>query len=188
MTSTNPSLQRDQRSKQTFTRLLAHYRARVYETYFSAGDTPTDPMNRFVPTPGGESIPTILVVEDNPDQWFLTRWALQQRFQKAHLHWLTESGAVLPYLDACHQTEMDLPRIVLVDLYLPSAQQGLRVLEAIKSHPVYKPLPTFTLSWSNKVEDITKVFTHSADGYLVKPTNYSDWSAELSVLDTYFSE
>ncbi len=84
------------------------------------------------------------------------------------------------------QLEMDLPKMILVDLYLPSAEQGLGVLHAIKSHPHYKPVTTLILSWSNRFEDITQVFNYSADGYLVKPTNYQDWIAELSLLDNYY--
>lgn len=170
----------------SFTRLLAQYRARVYESYFLKSDNATNLMNGLTTSSVSDYKPTVLVIEDNADQWFLTRWALLQRFAKIQIHWLSEADAVLPYLDSCQQLEMDLPKMILVDLYLPSAEQGLGVLHAIKSHPRYKPLPTLILSWSNRFEDITQVFNYSADGYVVKPTNYQDWIAELSLLDTYW--
>lgn len=62
--------------KQRFIGLLAAYRARVYENHFLASINPTDATRQLTHYP--ES--TILVVEDTPDQWFLTRWALLKRF------------------------------------------------------------------------------------------------------------
>ena len=131
--------------------------------------------------------PTILVIEDNVDQWFLTRWALLQRYAKTQVHWLSAADEVIPYLDACRQKEIDLPQLILVDLYLPSVQQGLTVLRLLKSHPLYQSIPAITLSWSNEMEDITQVLTHSANGYLVKPTCYQDWLAGLGILDNYLN-
>ncbi len=163
----------------SFTRLLADYRARVYETYSLAISSPAAFFKK-------SANPLILVIEDNTDQWFLTRLALSQRFPKAQIQWLTDGKEVIPYLDACRQREDDLPQMILVDLYLPSAQQGLYVLKAIKSHPLYKSLPTFTLSQSNHVEDITQAFDNLADGYLVKQTGYNDWLEELRLLDRFW--
>ena len=130
--------------------------------------------------------PNILVIDDNTDQWFLTRWALLQRFPKAQIHWLKEDHEVIPYLDTCRQREEELPQMILVDLYLPSARQGLHVLQTLKSHSVYKLLPAVTVSWSNHVEDIAQSFDYLADGYLVKPARYQDWLDGIGLLDRYW--
>lgn len=178
--------QTNQESIKLVDRLLAQYRARVYETYVLARGNPMALEALSTPVPESECTPSILVIEDNTDQWFLTRWALLQRFAKAKIQWLTKADEVVPYLDSCRQKQMDLPRIILVDLYLPSAQQGLNVFRTLKSHPIYKPVPTLALSSSINSEDITQVFNHSADGYLVKPTDRQGWLAGLSVLDQYW--
>lgn len=175
----------DDPSLKPFLRVLAEYRARVYETHFLASKT----RSNFMHSPASTSTlaPTILVIEDNADQWFLTRWALLQRYKKTQIHWLSAANEVIPYLDACRQKEMDLPQVILVDLYLPSVQQGLAVLQLLKSHPLYQPIPAIILSRSNEMEDITQVFDHSANGYLVKPTGYQDWLSGLGILDRYLN-
>ncbi|UFH55506.1 response regulator [Spirosoma sp. KNUC1025] len=177
MTNYNHSNQRP------FARLLADYRARVYETCFS----PRNPTEALVKKPASEPKTTLVVIEDNADQWLLTKWALHQRFPQADLIWLSDAEKVLPYLDAFQRNRKDLPLLILVDLYLPTAQQGLQVITLLKSHPLYKPIPTITLSWSSYREDIDQAFAHSADGYLVKPSSYSDWQGALSILDTYWN-
>ncbi|GAB4044915.1 response regulator [Spirosoma litoris] len=180
MTYPDFSNQRSHPSTESFNRLLAEYRSRVYEHYFSE----TNSLKKVA----GELVkPIILVIEDNRDQWFLTRWALLQRFPKAQVQWLIKDHEVIPYLDTCRRREEGLPHMILVDLYLPGVQQGLNVLKALKSHPMYNPLPAVTLSWSNSVEDIAQAFDYLADGYLVKPTKYQDWKDGLDFLDRYWS-
>lgn len=159
----------------SFNRSLADYRSRVYETYFPVANSSVATSDKA----------TILVIEDNADHWFLIRWALLQRFPQSCIQWLKTNSDVLPYLDGCHQRQESLPRLILVDLYLPSAQQGLHVFQTLKAHPVYQVLPTFALSSSTSVQDRTNVFAHSADGYLVKPTSYQNWLSEISLLDPY---
>lgn len=187
MTSPNHVNQPNQEPMALFTRLLADYRARVYETHALAKERPMDLGDSSITIPDNAYTPTILVIEDNTDQWFLTRLALLQRFAKARIHRLTREDEVVPYLDSCRQKRMALPRMILVDLYLPSAQQGLNVFQTLKSHPIYKPVPTLALSSSTSAEDITQVFNHSADGYLIKPTRHQDWATGLSVLDKYWN-
>ncbi|WP_461151834.1 response regulator [Spirosoma pulveris] len=129
---------------------------------------------------------TLLVVEDNADQWLMTQLALQRRYGKANLVWLADGQAVLPYLDRCQSRHSQLPCMILVDLYLPTAPQGLQVLHHLKTHPLYRLIPTIMLSWSDQQEDILSAFEHSADGYLVKPSRYPDWQPALQVLDPYW--
>ena len=167
-----------QLSTASFTRLMADYKSVVYEKYVLKTNSLADTID----TP---SVSSILVVEDNIDQWFLTRWALLQRFPQFQIQWLANDSDVVPYLDACLQQKESLPHVILVDLYLPSVQQGLNVLQVLKSHPVYRPIPIITLSWYNSVEDMVQAFNHLADGYMTKPTIYQDWLNALNLLDKY---
>lgn len=167
----------------TFARYLAQYRARVYETYCMEENNRFGQRKPYAQL--SENKPIILVIEDNEDQLFLTRWALLQRFSDVEIVWLSEDIRVMPYLESCLQREQDLPRVILLDLYLPSARQGLAVLQQVKSHPIFQHITAVMLSWSGEAEDIANAFTHSADAYLVKPGNYRDWLSELTLLDGY---
>lgn len=169
----------------TFTRYLAQYRARVYETCCMEENNRFREGKPYMHDQLSENKPIILVIEDNEDQLFLTRWALLQRFSDAEIVWLSEDTRVMPYLESCLQRKQDLPRVILVDLYLPSARQGLAVLQQVKSHPIFQRITAVMLSWSGEAEDIANAFNHSADAYLVKPGNYRDWLSELTLLDGY---
>ncbi|MCX6218581.1 response regulator [Spirosoma sp.] len=178
----------DQTTLQNFESWLALYRSRVYETYLSRAPTvsqPEDPQaNRQVKSPK----PTILVIEDNADEWFLIRWALLQHFPITQVIWISDSTRVMPYLNKCVQREIDLPRLILVDLYLPSAQSGLSILQKIKQHPVYGAIPTVIISRSNNPDDIESALTHSSNSYIIKPFTYDEWRERFSMLRTYWTE
>ncbi|ADB36219.1 response regulator receiver protein [Spirosoma linguale DSM 74] len=160
----------------------------MYETYLSRAPTVSQPegqeVNRQVKTPR----PTILVIEDNADEWFLIRWALLQHFPISQVIWISEPTRVMHYLNKCVQREIDLPRLILVDLYLPTAQSGLNVLQKIKRHAAYRTIPTIIISSSNNPDDIESALTHSSNSYIIKPFTYDEWRERFSMLRPYWTE
>ncbi|MVM35525.1 response regulator [Spirosoma sp. HMF4905] len=164
-----------------FEYLLAQYRRRVYEQYFLQQN---DRETELLPQSGARKL-TILSIEDKADEWFITRWALLQQFPGAELVWLADPAQVIPHLEACRQREEDLPSLILLDLYLPTSTVGLTVLQGLKSHPLFHRIPTIVLSRSNHYEDIADVYSHFANSYIVKPTDYHEWVKGLSRLHRY---
>jgi CheY-like chemotaxis protein len=118
---------------------------------------------------------TILVVEDNADQWYIIQWALQQRFPEVEPIWFTNSAQTLMYLDSCSIDEASLPKLILLDLYLPNRQNGWRLLECIKTHYLYREIPTVMLSRSADSEDIRESYMLRTNSYIVKPDGYEKW-------------
>jgi hypothetical protein len=90
-------------------RLMADYRAGVYETFLSYNQPAMDLLPLLGKDLAQRPSPTLLVVEDNADQWLMTQRALQRRYGKAKLVWVAEGQAVLPYLDTCQSTQNQLP-------------------------------------------------------------------------------
>jgi len=175
-------LNRDSESDlNVFEQHLALYRSRVYERHF-LGIMDDQLSNR-----SRTDKPTILVIEDNADDLFIIRWALLQKFSEVEVIWVSDASQVMTCLNACLQTEKKLPRVVLLDLYLPSAQLGLSVLKSLKSHPIYKHIPAVTLSRSADADDIAKAFDYASDSYIVKPSNYKDWLEDFTLLSTYWN-
>ncbi len=118
---------------------------------------------------------TILVVEDNTDQWFLIRWALEQRFPEVEAIWMTEATQVVSYLEACSQHARELPKLILLDLYLPHRQHGWNLLQIVKTHHIYREIPVVVLSQSNDAEDISESYALRSNSYIIKPTGYDKW-------------
>ncbi|WP_018619645.1 response regulator [Spirosoma luteum] len=131
---------------------------------------------------------TILSIEDNADEWFIIRWTLVQLFPGANLVWQSDASQAKDYLAACLQPEKSLPDLILVDLYLPTPEAGLEILEALKSQPVYQQIPTVVLSRSSDQNDITDTFDRSANSYIIKPTTYKEWVEGLVMLRTYWAD
>ncbi len=131
---------------------------------------------------------TILSIEDNADEWFIIRWALLQLFPGTNLVWQSNPSQAKDYLATCLQSEKSLPDVILVDLYLPTPEAGLDMLEALKSQPLYQQIPTVVLSRSSDQNDITDTFDRSANSYIIKPTTYKEWLEGLVMLRTYWTD
>ena len=129
---------------------------------------------------------TILVVEDNTDQWILIRWALQQRFPEVEAIWLSDATQVVAYLETCTQHRDELPRLVLLDLYLPRRQHGWNLLQLLKTHYAYREIPVIVLSHSVNAEDISESYALRGNSYIVKPTNRENWLDCISSLRQYW--
>jgi CheY-like chemotaxis protein len=165
-------------SSEGFSRLLSQYRGKVYEKNASM----------MVDTQVHKGKPQILVVEDNIDEWFLIRWTLVQQYRQAEFNWLAEADHVLSYLETLSRQEKEFPKFILLDLYLPSATEGIRTLQALKSHRVFRQIPVVVLSRSHDPGDISEALKYSGDSYLIKPLSYSEWIDCFQELTKYWQE
>lgn len=129
---------------------------------------------------------TILVIEDNADQWFLIRWALQQRFSEVEAIWVSDATQAVTYLETCLQNFQELPRLVLLDLYLPNRQHGWSLLEILKTHHIYREIPVIMLSQSSDAEDISESYALRGNSYIVKPSGYEKWLECISSFRQYW--
>lgn len=171
------------RATPSFTRLLAQYKAQVYEQFTLLGEiTGKKNINATLRKS------TILVIEDNADDWFFIRWALLRAFPQTEAVWLSKADQVIPYLETCGRQETDLPRLISLDLYLPSATAGISLLQALKSHYIYRKIPVVTLSHSTDPSDIAEVFNYSADSYVTKPTDGQGWEETFIKIRNYWQE
>ena len=117
----------------------------------------------------------ILVIEDNADHWLIIRSALSQCFPEVEPIWMNHAEQVENYLEACILTAETLPRLMLMDLYMPRKEDSFSLLEFIKNHPVYRQVPIVMLSSSSDNSDIEKLYTYSVASYIVKPLTYDQW-------------
>ena len=107
----------------------------------------------------------ILVVEDDGDLAQL----IFDIFMTAgfELRWASDRAEINRELRRAG--ELDL---VLMDIMLPDAN-GLQVLERIRQHPVYKPLPVILMTGKSSTEDVLAGLSAGADGYVSKPFQIS---------------
>ncbi len=131
---------------------------------------------------------SILVVEDNDDHWFLTRWALLQTLPGIEAVRTTNAGETLEYLNDCLEADALLPGLILLDLYLPNREDGWHVLETVKLHYILRRLPVVLLSSSEHPDDIEQSYYLRGSSYLVKPSSYPEWITHFEGFRRYWWE
>ena len=131
---------------------------------------------------------TILVVEDNDDHWFITRWALLRTIPGVQVVRTTSTLDTLSYLVGCSYDRRSLPELILLDLYLPKREDGWALLESIKLHHLFRCIPVVILSSSAQSDDIEQSYYLRGSSYMVKPTSYPEWLACFEDFRRYWME
>ncbi|WP_221393252.1 response regulator [Dyadobacter sp. NIV53] len=118
----------------------------------------------------------ILLVEDNPDQTEIIKLAIKECIPEVELIIANDPVQALMLLDEMLALKVALPKLILLDLYLPEKEDGWQVLKWIKEHTSsIKMLPVIILSGSEDQEDIREAYSNGGSAYTVKPLNYASW-------------
>ena len=119
--------------------------------------------------------PTILLVEDNPDDVLLTLRALNKNHIGNEVFVVEDGAEALDYLFAqskfAHRSPDDLPQMVLLDLKLPKLD-GMEVLRRIRSNPRTARLPVVMLTSSDQEKYMTESYEMGANVFMHKPVDF----------------
>ncbi|GAB4033756.1 response regulator [Spirosoma gilvum] len=140
----------------------------------------------ILPSPLKKPKATVLIIEDNADEWFIMRWAIQQRFPEVEAIWIQEASQAMMFLEACLQDINHLPKLILLDLYLPRREYGFNLLQFIKSHYLYREIPVIMLSQSQDTDDISESYSLRSNSYIVKPRGYENWLSCIASFRHYW--
>lgn len=120
---------------------------------------------------------TVLLVEDNPDDFFLVEEAFKRAELPARLRWVKNGLEGKDYLlgkaKFLDRLENPLPNLALVDLKMP-AMSGFELLEWIRNQPFLKRMPVVVLTSSERSPDVNRAYDLGANSYLVKPSSLKD--------------
>ncbi len=131
----------------------------------------------------------LLIIEDNADHCTIINHVIQRCLPEVKVVMLSTEEAALAYLDQCRHEENELPKLILLDLYLPDRQNGWRLLERIKTVLAAKgSIPVIVLSKSMDQADITEAYQRGCSSYVVKPSLASEWQTYFDWLRTYWWE
>ena len=103
----------------------------------------------------------ILIVDDHSELRKLIRLTLELNDWEL---FEAESGE-----DALNLVHAILPDLVLLDIMMPGALDGLQVCSAIRSDPKFNRIKVFLLSARGQKKDIEDGFKSGAAAYLIKP-------------------
>lgn len=124
-----------------------------------------------------EIAPTrILLVEDDPHEVELIQMAFDSYNFVSQLDVVDDGEQALYYLlgrDG-QPPQYPLPRVVLLDLKLPKIR-GIKVLEAIRTHPRTQNLVVVVMTSSQENQDLQACYDLRVNSYIVKPLNFAQF-------------
>lgn len=121
------------------------------------------------------NLPTVLLVEDNVDDYEATA----RSFKEAHLdnpiHWCKSGKDAMDYLKHegkyASEVAVDKPGLVLLDLNMPGID-GRKALALIKQDSRLKKIPIVILTTSADENDIEQCYELGASTYIQKPVDF----------------
>jgi CheY-like chemotaxis protein len=132
---------------------------------------------------------SVLIVDDNDDHWLIIQQTLKDCLPQVRAVRTASTLETLNLLETCRHQEWDIPQLILLDLYLPSREQGWQLLRQIKSMgTAFQRIPIVMLSASAANDDIKEAYQLGVASYLVKPIDVQQWIAYFRELRTYWWE
>lgn len=128
-----------------------------------------------------------LIIEDNPGDIELLKLAFKKNKIEGDFVEKEDGQSAIDYLQELKSKNNpgSLPKIVLLDLNLPG-KSGHEVLEEIKRDDFFKSMPIIVLTTSDSPDDIQKSYQLYANSYLVKPSDFSQFTEMISALKDYW--
>ena len=132
---------------------------------------------------------TILLVEDNANDEFLTLRALK-KYNIANDVVVARDGAeALDYLFGTGtysgRNVADSPVVILLDLKLPKID-GLEVLRRVRATDHTRLLPVVILTSSNEEKDVIQGYKLGTNSYVQKPVDFSAFVDAVGQLGLYW--
>lgn len=134
---------------------------------------------------------TIVIAEDDEDDYILTRDAFAESRLINNLIWVHDGEELLDYLtrhgEYAAPESSPRPALILLDLNMPR-MDGREALERIKSDASLRRIPVVVLTTSRAEEDIVRSYDLGVNSFIQKPVSFSDFTQALRLLGAYWLE
>jgi CheY-like chemotaxis protein len=137
------------------------------------------------------TLPTLLLVEDNPDDVELVQRAFRRTGFSIRILTVADGEQATQYLSGAalyaDRHAYPLPDLVLLDLKLPKLD-GHGVLAWVRAQALFDTLPIVVLSSSGEREDIAAAYQAGANSFLRKPFDFAALQNLLGLVYQYWLE
>ena len=124
----------------------------------------------------------VLVVEDNPDDFELTRLAFAENGCDASLYCARNGQECMDYLrQQGPYAGAKMPDMVLLDINMP-VMDGFEVMTRIAADANLRHLPVIILTTSDAEEDILRMYRLRCSAYVVKPADFNEFTRAVRTL------
>ena len=132
---------------------------------------------------------TMLMVDDDPDDFFLVRHALGEKKNGIDLRLLADGEELMDYLlqrgrfgrARCAPS----PCLILLDLNMPK-MDGREALRTIKADPLLRLIPVVVFTTSSDIEEITACYEMGASCFISKPNTFDSLIETMKTLGKYW--
>lgn len=115
---------------------------------------------------------SVLVADDDPDDFFTFEVACQELSFKIMLSHVTNSDALIKAL------EEHMPDILFLDIMMPT-YTGTHCLKMLRSNRKYDALPIIMYTSMTDVDNVEFCFREGANLYVVKPASFQELKQTL---------
>lgn len=127
---------------------------------------------------------TLIMVDDSPDEIFLTRRKLRKEGIVNRFVSERKPERIFEALDELEQLGIEKKTFfILLDVSMPKIT-GFETLEKIRAHPVYHDVPVVMFSASDDEEDIFQSLDMGSNGYLTKPFKVEEFFCALQSISS----
>jgi two-component system response regulator len=132
---------------------------------------------------------TILLVDDNPNDVFLTTRALKKSNIANEIVVAHNGLEALDYLfgtgEYAGRDLAQMPVVVLLDLKMPK-MDGQEVLERIRKDPRTRLLPVVILTASKEESDVINCYKSGCNAYVQKPVDFDQFAEATKQLGLFW--
>jgi CheY-like chemotaxis protein len=143
-----------------------------------------------MPTQGStNSLRSLLLVEDNPNDVELTLTALKEARLANEVVVTNDGEQALDYLfrRGAHAGRSGRqPAVILLDLKMPKID-GHEVLHQIRADPELRLIPVVMLTSSREEKDLYQSYDKGANSYVVKPVDFEEFITAISKLGVFWA-
>jgi len=145
-------------------------------------------MNKSVKSLKGEV--SVLVVEDDADDYSLLEDAVRSSCDKALIKWVQDGDEAIDYLfrkgEYQDATRHPAPDLIFLDIRVPK-RNGLEIAKIIKADPDLKKVPTIMLTTSSSSADVLHAYENGANSYLKKPEGSEEMEVFKQAIGLFWS-
>jgi CheY-like chemotaxis protein len=135
------------------------------------------------------SLHSVLLVEDNPNDVELTLSALKEARLANEIIVANDGEEALEYLMRrgryAGRTTPN-PAVILLDLKMPKID-GHEVLRRIRADPYLRLIPVVILTSSREEKDLYSSYDKGANSYVVKPVDFEEFIGGISKLGVFWA-
>ncbi|MZH03718.1 MAG: response regulator [Nitrospinae bacterium] len=133
---------------------------------------------------------TVLVMEDDADDYSLLEGAVKSSCDKALIHWVKDGDEAIDFLfrkgEYQDETLYTEPGLIFLDIRVPR-KNGLEIAKIIKEDPRLKKVPTIMLTTSSSSSDVLHAYENGANSYLKKPEGSEEMEQFKKAISLFWS-